>query len=168
MRVNDTDTKNYYYFDNTSQKIRYIVLDTGESGDIDATQEAWVNATASDLESGWVIIILSHMAVYTNGKDERSNVLKYNVVDKVLNALSNISAKVACWVCGHTHKDFSYATTNFPIISVTCDANGNQASTYTSDNRDTKTVYATRIGGGQYNVIATGDLTDNDRQWTYT
>ena len=184
-RYVDTDAKNYYYIDNESQKIRYIILDTGEDGDIDATQESWVGTTASALANGWVIIFLSHMAVYTNGKDVRDNVQKYDVVDKVLTAITGINAKVACWVCGHTHKDFSYATTNFPIISVTCDANGNQASTYTSDNRDSgtineqafdvfhvdtdsKTVYATRIGGGQYNVITTGDLTDNDRQWSYT
>ncbi len=184
-RYVDTGAKNYYYFDNESQKIRYIILDTGEDGNIDATQEAWVASTASALASGWVIIFLSHMAVYTSGKDVRDNVQKYDVVDKVLSAISGISAKVACWVCGHTHKDFSYATTNFPIISVTCDANGNQASTYTSDNRDIGTtneqafdvfhvntdsqiVYATRIGGGQYNVITTEDLTDNDRQWNYT
>jgi hypothetical protein len=180
----NTGGHNYYYFDNESQKVRFVVLDTGEDGDIDSTQLQWFTGTVSNLDSAWGVVILSHFAIGSAGKDNRADITESAVVAKVRSAVANINATVMCWICGHTHLDLSEKVDSFPIISVTCDARGAQASARSTDDRTVgtineqafdvfhidsanKKVYATRIGGGQYNVRGTGDYTDNDREWSY-
>lgn len=83
--------------------------------------------------------------------------------------LANVSCKIACIICGHTHIDLSDTSGKYPIICTTCDAHGIQASSMSSDNRDANTineqafdvfhvdtvnqkVYATRIGGGKHDA----------------
>lgn len=183
-RFLNTGKKNYYYFDNQSQKIRYFVLNTGEDGNIDSTQVNWFKSNAESLDSSWNIIILSHMALQITTSGGRNSVSLYGVVSSIATALTNVNATVCCWICGHTHVDQSDTTSySFPIICTTCDSDSQ--GTWFGDNRDAYTinrgafdvfhvdtanhkVYATRIGGGENNVLSTGDLTDNDREWTYT
>ena len=180
-----TDNKLYYYEDNDTEKIRYIYLDTGINGAIDAEQISWFTS-AINLSSDWTVVIISHIALVDGGYDVRTTNNYYNVVSSLETIINNATPTIAAWICGHNHIDM-YNTTkfSFPIIVVTCDAHSFQASQYSSDaraentineqafnvfhiNTSTKTVTITRIGGGEVNVINSGDLTDNDKIYTYT
>jgi len=179
----DTNGKNYYYRDNVSQKIRYIFMDTGADGEISSTQIDWVQSVASELSSAWTIVLMAHWVVWFN---DYTDMQPTNSIAAVVTALSGINAKIACIIGGHTHIDGLNDTAySFPIIVVTCDTNGRQQLPgVPSVNRDgysineqslsvfhintsTKTIYLTRIGGGNVNVLETGDYTDNDRIFTY-
>lgn len=179
----ETDGNNYFYRDNTSQKIRYIFMDTGADGIIDSTQITWIQSVASELTSAWTIVLLAHWAVWF---EDYTVMNPTESINDVVEALSGINAKIACIICGHTHIDGVNTTSySFPIIISTCDANGAQIPGSPSVNRDgltineqcvnvfhintsTKTIYLTRIGGGDINVLETGDYTDNDKVYTYT
>lgn len=99
--------------------------------------------------------------------------------------LANVSCKIACIICGHTHIDLSDTSGKYPIICTTCDAHGIQASSMSSDNRDANTineqafdvfhvdtvnqkVYATRIGGGKNDVREDKKFELNDREFSYS
>ena len=100
---------------------------------------------------------------------------------EVLDSLQNISASIACVICGHCHQDLVDSTTySFPIIGVTCDNNNaiqipgvppvnrgtktinEQALSVFHINTSSKTIYMTRIGGGINDVTVSGDYTQND------
>ena len=178
-----TNGKNYYYEDNTLQKIRFIYLNTHENGRVDDEQITWFSNTIN-LPSNWTVVIISHMAIVESGFDVRTSSNVFNVVDQLEAIINNAAPEVACWICGHTHIDLvNTSRFSFPIIAVTCDAHGIQASVMSSDarvegtineqslnvfhiNTLTKTVNMTRIGGGQYNVIG-GNYALNDKQFNY-
>lgn len=180
----NTNGKLYYYEDNTTEKIRYIYLDTGINGSIDATQATWF-ANSLNLSSDWTVVIMSHMATVDGGYDVRTSNNFFAVVSTLETAINNAVPTIACWICGHNHIDiYNSSRFSFPIICTTCDAHSFQASTASSDARvegtineqsfnvfhiDTsdRKIYMTRIGGGQVNVIQSGDYTDNDVVFTY-
>ena len=107
----------YYYFDNTNQKVRYIVLDTGapDGNEISNEQIAWMVSRITELSSDWTVVIFAHM-VYTKIDDIAVSGEK---ITEALDALTT-GAKIACVVSGHTHKDQSYiADGGYPIIITT-------------------------------------------------
>lgn len=178
-----TNNKLYYYRDNNERKIRYIYLDTGEDGNIDAVQSSWLKSCAESVEDGWYIVLFSHMGLNTS-YNNRTSWTEYGVVSSVNTALANVKSKVICWVFGHVHIDISGVVNGIRMISVTCDAHGVQATSMSSDNRNENTIneqafdvftfnttnrkiHCTRFGGGQYNAISTGDYSVNDRVFTF-
>lgn len=122
-----SDGRLYYYVDNANQKVRYIILDTGEpdSAVIDDPQIAWMTARLTELTSEWTAVIFAHQ-VYTS----------LNNIDpsgtKIINALNAIStgAKVACIISGHAHHDQDYMVDNkYPIIVTTALNAWNESTT---------------------------------------
>lgn len=181
----NTNKNTYFYNDNESQKIRYIYVDSGVNGSISDVQKNWIKINTGNLNSDWTVVVFMHHGIYTDTKDDRTNIKAYPSLTSVKEALANVSCKIACIICGHTHIDLSDTSGKYPIICTTCDAHGIQASSMSSDNRDANTineqafdvfhidtankkVYVTRIGGGQYNVITDGNLTLNDREFSYS
>ena len=180
----NTNKNTYFYYDNDSQKIRYIFVDSGVDGTISDTQKNWIKANTENLSSEWTIVVFMHHGIYTDVKDDRTNIKTHSSLTTVKQVLSNVTAKVACIVCGHSHIDLSDTSGKYPIICTTCDAHGVQASSMSSDNRDVgtineqafdvfhidtsnKKIYVTRIGGGKNNVITTKNYTLNDREFSY-
>ena len=117
----------YYYVDNANQKVRYIILDTGEpdSAVIDDPQIAWMTARITELTSEWTAVIFAHQ-VYTS----------LNNIDpsgtKIVNALNALStgAKIACIISGHAHHDQDYMVDNkYPIIVTTALNAWNESTT---------------------------------------
>lgn len=179
-----TNGKNYYYEDNFSQKIRFVYLNTHENGRIEDDQISWFT-NAINLPDNWTVVIISHMAILDNGFDVRNSTRVYDVVNQLETAIDNAIPNIACWICGHTHIDIVNSSRfSFPIIAVTCDAHSFQASSMSSDERVegtineqslnvfhintlTRTVKMTRLGGGQYNAITSGNLAINDKTFTY-
>ena len=180
----NTNKNTYFYYDNESQKIRYIFVDSGVDGTISDTQKNWIKVNTENLSAEWTIVVFMHHGIYTDVKDDRTNIKAYSSLTTVKQVLSNVAAKIACIICGHSHIDLSDTSGAYPIICTTCDAHGIQASTSSSDNRDVgtineqafdvfhidtsnKKIYVTRIGGGKNNVISTLNYTLNDREFSY-
>lgn len=181
----NTNKNTYFYNDNESQKIRYIFVDSGVDGSISDAQKNWIKINAEILNSDWTVIVFMHHGIYTDDKDDRTNIKVYPSLTSVKEALANVSCKIACIICGHTHIDLSDTSGKYPIICTTCDAHGIQASSMSSDNRDVNTIneqafdvfhidtanekiYVTRIGGGENNVIESGNYSLNDREFSYS
>lgn len=183
-KLTDTGAKTYYIRDNESQKIRYFFLDTGEAGELDSAQQAWIAEKAGELTAAWHIVVFMHHGIKVVTLRDRSEVEPYGALTTLRGLLANAAATVCCVICGHVHIDISDTSGAYPVIATTCDAHGVQASTYSNDNRsegtineqafdvfhvDTtaKTITVTRIGGGEHNVIETGNIAQNDRTFTY-
>lgn len=181
----NTNKNTYFYYDNESQKIRYIFVDSGVDGTISDTQKNWIKVNTENLSAEWTIVVFMHHGIYTDVKDDRTNIKAYSSLTTVKQVLANVTAKIACIICGHIHIDLSDTSGAYPIICTTCDAHGVQASSMSSDNRDVgtineqafdvfhidtanKKVYATRIGGGENNVIESGNYSLNDREFSYS
>lgn len=180
----NTNKKTYFHSDNVSQKIRYFYLDSGVNGTIESEQENWLKVKAKELDETWTIVVFVHHGIYTDVKDDRTNIKNYSSLTTIKESLSDTSAKVACVICGHTHIDIEDTSGNYPIVCTTCDAHGVQSSSASSDDRtvgtineqafdvfhiDTsnKKIYVTRIGGGKNNVRNGSDYTLNDREFSY-
>ena len=181
----NTNKNTYFYNDNESQKIRYIFIDSGEDGSISDVQKNWIKTNTEKLNSDWTVIVFMHHGIYTDDKDNRTNIKFYPSITSTKEALANVRCKIACIICGHTHIDLSDTSGKYPIICTTCDAHGVQASVASSDNRDVNTIneqafdvfhidtnnkkiYVTRIGGGENNVIETKNYSLNDREFNYS
>ena len=181
----NTNKNTYFYNDNESQKIRYIFIDSGEDGSISDVQKNWIKTNTEKLNSDWTVIVFMHHGIYTDDKDNRTNIKFYPSITSTKEALANVRCNIACIICGHTHIDLSDTSGKYPIICTTCDAHGVQASIASSDNRDVNTIneqafdvfhidtnnkkiYVTRIGGGENNVIETKNYSLNDREFNYS
>ena len=181
----NTNKNTYFYNDNEAQKIRYIFIDSGVDGSISDVQKNWVKINTENLNNDWTVIVFMHHGIYTDDKDDRTNIKVYPSLTSVKEALANVSCKIACIICGHTHIDLSDTSGKYPIICTTCDAHGIQASSMSSDNRDANTineqafdvfhidtankkVYVTRIGGGENDVRENKKFSLNDREFSYS
>ena len=181
----NTNKLTYYYYDNIPQKIRYIYLDTNKDGSIQSQQLTWFSNIINELNENWTICVLMHMGLYTDTKNDRVNIKKFDGLVEIEKKLVNITPSVSCIICGHEHIDLYDTSGNYPIIAVTCDAHGVQASVKSDDNREANTineqsfnvfhidtlhkkVYMTRIGGGEKNVIETKNYALNDRVFKYS
>ncbi len=164
---------NYYYFDNTPQKIRYIVLNgffAVKAGD----QGTWFRNTLNATPAGWTIVVLCHAWWQDPARTKYST-----TTGSLINALDAYikgggAAKVACWIAGHLHYDYSEMidtvvtsgddagkTYSFPVIITTCDSYLNDTTNMTLGTAteqafdvihiDTynQTVKCTRVGAGE-------------------
>ena len=180
----NTNKNTYFYEDNISQKIRYFYLDSVVDGVIETEQKNWLKAKAEELDQTWTIVVFVHHGIYTDAKDDRTNIKNYPSLTTIKESLAGSTAKVACVICGNAHIDIEDTSGNYPIICTTCDAHGAQSDIASSDDRtagtiteqafdvfhiDTfnKKIYVTRIGGGKNNVRNGSDYTLNDREFSY-
>ena len=162
----------YYYYDNVPQKIRYIVLNgffVVKAGD----QGTWFRNTLNATPAGWTIVVLCHAWWKDVARTEftaTTGSLK-NALDAYIKGGG--AAKVACWIAGHLHYDYSEMidtvvtsgddagkTYSFPVIITTCDSYLNDTTNMTLGTAteqafdvvhvDTynQTVKCTRVGAG--------------------
>ena len=163
----------YYYYDNVPQKIRYIVLNgffAVKAGD----QGTWFRNTLNATPAGWTIVVLCHAWWQDPARTKYST-----TTGSLINALDAYikgggAAKVACWIAGHLHYDYSETistvvtsgddagkTYSFPVIITTCDSYLNDTTnmalgTATEQAFDVihidtynQTVKCTRVGAGE-------------------
>lgn len=109
----------YYYVDNTSSKVRFVVLNTngirntfGEitSESIDADQVAWLQNTALHFsECGWAVVFIAHAPITNNF---HANITNSRAVQAILTDYSSSSdankAEIIGWFSGHIHRDRIY------------------------------------------------------------
>ena len=153
----------HYYFDNETQRIRYICLDTGHPDPcvISDEQIAWMQERIRELAPGWTVIVLTHQFYTAPGERDGNG-------EKIIAGLNGVfdetDAAIACVVCGHSHADYMETTdSGYPVICTTCDARGGEAGglrrrccTYTEQafdvihiDTDARKIYVTRIGAGE-------------------
>lgn len=130
--------KNYYYFDNHKQQIRYIVLAAfGEAVNgaavslyTDADQLSWLTNTALDVDSGWTIIILTHSyysTLYNGGAwggaiQESPPQTDHGFTNAIKDYVQNGNGEIACIIIGHLHYDRIFEIEGMPkVVAVTCD-----------------------------------------------
>ena len=156
------DRELHYYFNNETQKIRYICLDTGHPDPyvIDDGQITWMQDRIRELPEGWTAVVLTHQFYDSDGSRDGN-------AEKIIAGLDAIydeaDAAIACVVCGHSHVDIMETTAKgYPVICTTCDARGGECGglkrwfhTFTEHAFDVihidtaaRKIHVTRIGAG--------------------
>ena len=130
-----SSARNYYYYDNKAQKIRYIMLnmysDAGNDAqiDFDATQQDWLINTALDIPTDYNAIIITH-TMYECNITNFELVPITNVTDTLNNIIDthnndDTKGKILALIQGHLHIDRITSTPGgTPVIVTTCDKNG--------------------------------------------
>ena len=146
---NVTMTKQgYYYVDNKVQKIRYIILNTHETGfnlsnADDVEQLDWFCDVLNNVEDGWYVVLLAHMMYdvrlnSVTGLHEVYPTTSGTYIQSILDAyetkqsgsfstysydFTNAHGKVACALIGHVHYDHDEdREAGYPIITILQDA----------------------------------------------
>lgn len=119
-------TREYYYRDFVSQKIRCLFL---SSYDADAPvrygfseeEVQWVKETLGETPEGYKVLVFSHEApldildywarIVRNGKKLLQVLEEYNARE---------DAQILAYIHGHTHAEHVYRGCSFPIISIGC------------------------------------------------
>lgn len=154
----DNAERNYYYYDNSRAKVRYIMLSafmpaTESSGGAlnghETEQVEWLVNDALNVEDGWTIIVCTHMIHYmdlTTFKLTAPTAGGQAVLDALdaYNANESSKGKVACVIQGHTHHDrITHTTGGIPIVIVSCD----KCEPWISSGTNMEPWLSTRVAG---------------------
>ena len=164
-KAGNTDGRFYFYQDNTSQKIRYIYLNTDGKADGtdytftgDTAQAQWFIDTLTSTPENYTVLVFSHI-LFNPDRDpsaELQTVNSANFAARIMDYYNarqnghyynctwdfrNASATCAALISGHTHRDYSSETSNchIPLIATVCDANAANTNIYNDLDRTTGT-----------------------------
>lgn len=157
--------KNYYYIDNANEKFRWIIVDPLIGND--ATEQAWLKARLTELDSDWTVMVVSHYLWNTPNEFSTIGTALVNAINSVY---SQIDASLIGILAGHAHFDTvqNESVNGYKLISTTTDTieynePAHERGTYKEQAFDAvyidttlKTVYMKRIGTG------------SDRTFTYS
>lgn len=136
------DGKLYYYADDPSGKVRYIILDTSEEHEEEDSawgvcygmtreQLCWLANTALRLPGeDWTAIVMGHvpctpeLSSYASELDDLRLILEafHKKAACGYGDFQNAQGELAAYICGHNHKDQSAVTNGVLHISTGCDA----------------------------------------------
>lgn len=130
--------RHYYYIDNNSQKIRYIILSSFKESEkaagegsgtsfrngYEQEQLTWLQDVALSVDVGWSIIVMSHYFYGISATDLLSITSTNQAVIDIIDSY-NGNGEVIALIQGHTHRDRITHTPvkNIPVIITTCDKN---------------------------------------------
>lgn len=145
-------SKYYFYLDDTVHKIRYIVLNTSESGQnvTSATQLAWLSSAVQLPTSEWGIIAMSHFPVYreVDGSEDTSTTHVAAARYAIRDALLTTNGTLLLYLYGHIHaqEEFvvDYSFYEFGCIDASA---GRDGVTLFSFDLENKTVNIYAVGG---------------------
>lgn len=122
--------KTYYYKDYNSEKIRLIVLDSMRSGTDATNQNTWLESVLSIAKSkGYSVVCATHCVPQTSKvnyidcsfnsinlkyEDEYDTCVTNTIYQQTVQNFIDDDGKFITWICGHTHVDFVYTTSEFP------------------------------------------------------
>ena len=122
--------KTYYYKDYNSEKIRLIVLDSMRSGTDATNQNTWLESVLSSAKSkGYSVVCTTHCVPQTSKvnyidcsfnsinlkyEDEYDTCVTNTIYQQTVQNFIDDDGKFITWICGHTHVDFVYTTSEFP------------------------------------------------------
>lgn len=119
--------KSYFYFDNTTSKVRYIGLSTYglfidnlyEDAYTDE-QLQWFTGTALDVEKGWTIVVFTHSLYHVSLPSNKLVAQSQSFIDAI--DYYQGTGKIACVLMGHSHVDRVHlGKTRLPYIISQCD-----------------------------------------------
>lgn len=132
----NTNNRPYYTVDNKSQKIMYIVLDSGSTNHktLNEEQLTWLQNSLQQLSDDYTAIIFVHMF----GELEESTGRFYlthgrELLSSIHNYFNNLRCTIGALVFGHSHNDilvksgdsdYPSIADGYPLIATTCDSNG--------------------------------------------
>ena len=164
-KYGNTNGQFYFYQDNTSQKMRYIYLNTEGKADgnsylfkEDTEQAQWFIDTMTNTPDDYTILVFAHILFDPNINPSAElntvdasyfaarlmdfyNARQHGTYYNCIWDFSNANAKCAAFISGHTHRDYSSETSNchIPLIATVCDANSTSANAYNNLDRTTGT-----------------------------
>lgn len=117
-----TPSSYYYYFDNTTKKIRYMVINTCEDREdwyvMSAEQLAWITANVQLPDSTWNLVVIGHcdidtgVAVTSHSKNAQA----------ICDAIATCNGHIVGYFCGHQHIDnVSLVDNTFHQTIMLCD-----------------------------------------------
>lgn len=164
---------NYYYFDDSVRKIRYVFLNTSDGGSqyvMSASQISWISQNVVLPSSEWSLVVFGHVTLNDMGIPTYSN--ESNGAD-VVSAISNCNGTIIGYICGHQHIDTIYNDGSMTHVTLQCDKFENtnyysgvsvtdrvagtvseQAVSVISFNTKTKQVVIRRIGAGRNQTMS--------------
>ena len=123
--------RQYYYYDNTDSKIRYIVLNSYsyngssayiESPGFEEAQRWWFSNTALDMPTGYIAIVFAHAFYKFDDITALTSVTALS--DDIISIIDISKDKIACLIQGHTHTDrIVHTPQGVPCVMTTCDKN---------------------------------------------
>ena len=127
----------YYYRDDNKNKIRYIVLDTQDTGNpintgdgtittprqhtriISQEQINWFSNVALNISDEWGVIVIAHHNLFSEGiVGTESNVINGQSIWNRLVQFKNEGGTVICWINGHVHYDNLIKRDGINIVTV--------------------------------------------------
>ena len=184
-------TREYYYRDFVSKKIRCLFLssydaDTPVRYGFSDAEVQWVKETLDTTPDGYKVVIFSHEApldildywarIIRNGKELMQVLEDYNAREE---------CQILAYIHGHTHAEHIYRGSSFPIISIGCNkceyypdkkpegshAYGRKPDTVTQDLWDVllidgegQKLYFVRFGAGEDRVV---DCRKTESTWRH-
>ena len=119
--------KSYFYFDNTTSKVRYIGLSTYGlyidnlyENAYTIEQLQWFKNQALQVDEGWTIVIFTHALYAVKDSSNHMFVISQPFVDAIDHYQGK--GKIACVLMGHSHVDRVHiGETGIPYIISQCD-----------------------------------------------
>lgn len=172
----------YFYVDNVAQKVRFICLDShfydgpavtdgrlkNMTFAFGSEQLTWLEHTALDVDTGWKVIIASHVPPTDYYLGEISDGASFKSI------LTAAADKILAVFSGHVHRDAIYTGTfTFPIATITCAVNSTYDNTeearvagttnetaidIVSINKTNGTIELTRLGIGDDRFWLNGSI----------
>lgn len=109
----------YYYFDDTTRKVRYIFLNTSDSSGVimSQTQIDWLTATVQLPTAEWSLVATGHVNIHDMGfaNQNESN------GSAIISAINTCNGHIVGYFCGHQHIDAIYNTGDFYQATLYCD-----------------------------------------------
>ena len=95
----------YYYFDDTTRKIRYLVINTSDGmyNGVTSEQATWIEESVQLPTDEWKLIVFGHIDIMPN--DTITNEWNSNSETLVTNALCSTNGTIIGYFCGHEHFD---------------------------------------------------------------
>lgn len=166
----------FYYVDNASAKIRYIVLNTGLAGTnttISAENIQWMQDKITELTSGWHVLVITHglFKFVASPGTVSTDPGYWNFGQQIIDALNEIydtaNAVIIGVLCGHGHYDY-YKTEakGYLCIATTCDTRqeqggldrtlgtvNEQAFDVVTIDKTNRTLTTIRVGAGNNRML---------------
>ena len=132
----DVSDQLYYCYDNTIQKIRYIITDSVASGNNNLTSDEqikWMQTKILELDTDWTAIIFHH-GIWEGSTS--ASTLKYStdgqrLIDAVDEVYDKANCTIAGIISGHNHRDYlGYSDKGYALISTTVNSSKSNLSKY--------------------------------------
>lgn len=161
----------YYYLDDTTHKVRYLVLNTSDGGTNKVSNEQieWIKSAVQLPTNEWGIVILSHYPFNSINPPISDDTTMYSsYFEEINNALYTTNGSIISHFCGHVHVDNTSVVdyTYYEQILLNDGVSG-QAISIVSIDLDTSNVTIHRIGVGDDISYNYKDLSE-DSYYTVT